>query len=421
MDDTVLLYDVFDAYYDARRNKRNTKSQLAFEMNLEHNLLQLYEELRTRTYKPSPCTCFITFDPVQREIFASSFKDRVVHHLLFNNIAHLFEKTFIHDSYSCREERGTFMGIERFEHHLRSCTQNYKFNAYVLKLDIKGYFMSIPKLKLRELLRTTMDKNKKWEEWIDRGFIDYLIDSILMRDPTSNVCLIGDRKEWEGLPPSKSLFKSVAGTGLPIGDLTSQLFSNIYLNQLDQFAKRELGLKHYGRYVDDFYVIDTDRRKLLNLVPVFDHYLREKLSLTLHPKKVVLQHSSKGVLFLGAYIMPYSRYPRWRTIKKFRYKMKQIERFCEQRESLSTKQKVKIRSVINSYCGYLSHFATFRLRKLAVNRSAFYRHFFFYKDFKQSGIKGKSRHPAAYINKMAALRIEKYEAERIEHKGIIIG
>ena len=143
MDDTVLLYDVFDAYYDARRNKRNTKSQLAFEMNLEHNLLQLYEELRTRTYKPSPCTCFITFDPVQREIFASSFKDRVVHHLLFNNIAHLFEKTFIHDSYSCREERGTLMGIERFEHHLRSCTQNYKFNAYVLKLDIKGYFMSI--------------------------------------------------------------------------------------------------------------------------------------------------------------------------------------------------------------------------------------------------------------------------------------
>lgn len=119
--------------------------------------------------------------------------------------------------------------------------------------------------------------------------------------------------------------------------------------------------------------------------------------------------------------MPYSRYPRWRTIKKFRYKMKQIERFCEQRESLSTKQKVKIRSVINSYCGYLSHFATFRLRKLAVNRSAFYRHFFFYKDFKQSGIKGKSRHPAAYINKMAALRIEMHEAERIAHKGIIIG
>ena len=114
MDDTVLLYDVFDAYYDARRNKRNTKSQLAFEMNLEHNLLQLYEELRTRTYKPSPCTCFITFDPVQREIFASSFKDRVVHHLLFNNIAHLFEKTFIHDSYSCREERGTFMTYSSF-------------------------------------------------------------------------------------------------------------------------------------------------------------------------------------------------------------------------------------------------------------------------------------------------------------------
>lgn len=382
-----LLNDIFAAYYDARRNKRNTESQMKFEMNLEHNLMQLYDELRLRSYRPSPCICFITFDPVQREIFASSFKDRVVHHLLFNYIAPLFETTFIHDSYSCRVGKGTLMGVERFEHHLRSCTQNYTRSAYVLKLDIQGYFMSIPKRELRELLRKEMDKKPQWNKMIDRGLVDFLIDCILLRDPTSDVRIVGGEEDWEGLPPSKSLFRSTKGTGLPIGDLTSQLFSNIYLNQLDQFAKRQLHLKHYGRYVDDFYVIDTDHRKLARLIGLFRDYLHDELHLTLHPKKISLQDCSKGMTFLGAYVMPYRRYPRWRTIRKFRFRMGQIEQLCSREKALNRRQVLFLRSVINSYCGYLGHFKSFLLRKVAVDRHPFYRYFFFFGGFYVAGLK----------------------------------
>ena len=253
--DEQLLQDIFRAYYDARRNKRNTGSQVKFEMDLEHNLVGLYEEIRTRTYRPSPCICFITFDPVRREVFASTFRDRVVHHLLFNYIAPLFETTFIHDSYSCRREKGTLWGIERFEHHLRSCTENYTREAYVLKLDIKGYFMSIDKRQLHGIIIQEIERKTcvrgKWNNRLDKELVGFLLDRILLRDPKAGVRLVGRPEDWEGLPPSKSLFHSAPGTGLPIGDLTSQLFSNIYLNRLDTFAKRTLHCRHYGSNVDD--------------------------------------------------------------------------------------------------------------------------------------------------------------------------
>lgn len=150
--DEELLADVFNAYFSARRNKRNTLAQLKFEINLEANLIKLYEELRNRTYKPLPCTCFITDDPVKREIFSSEFRDRIVHHLLYNYISPIFERRMIYDSYSCRKNKGTLFGIKRLDHHIRSCSNNYMKDAYILKLDLKGYFMSINKQKLYDIL-----------------------------------------------------------------------------------------------------------------------------------------------------------------------------------------------------------------------------------------------------------------------------
>lgn len=396
--DEQLLQDIFRAYYDARRNKRNTGSQVKFEMDLEHNLVGLYEEIRTRTYRPSPCICFITFDPVRREVFASTFRDRVVHHLLFNYIAPLFETTFIHDSYSCRREKGTLRGIERFEHHLRSCTENYTREAYVLKLDIKGYFMSIDKRQLhgiiiQEIERKTCVRNK-WDGRLDMELVEFLIDQILLRDPIAGVRLVGRPEDWEGLPPSKSLFHSAPGTGLPIGDLTSQLFSNIYLNRLDTFAKRTLHCRHYGRYVDDFYVIDRDRRLLAALIPRFRDFLRDELHLTLHPYKIYLQHCRKGTQFLGGYIMPHRRYLRRRTITKFRLKMKNIEKRCEG-GGLGKGQAVFLRSVINSYCGYMGHFKSFNILRAAFNRHPFYRYFYFCKGYSKACIR-KSPVPSAW-------------------------
>ena len=138
-----ILTDLFQAYFDARRNKRNTMNALAFEQHFEEHIFQLYEEIISGNYIPNRSICFIVNQPVKREIFAANFRDRVVHHLIYNYVSSIFEGTFINDSYSCRVGKGTHYGIGRIDHFIRSCSQNYTKDAYILKLDIQGYFMSI--------------------------------------------------------------------------------------------------------------------------------------------------------------------------------------------------------------------------------------------------------------------------------------
>ncbi|NVP17146.1 hypothetical protein HUU51_00290 [Candidatus Gracilibacteria bacterium] len=140
-----LLQNLFIAYYDARKNKRNKKTQLEFEINLESNLLSLYEELINGKYIVGKSIYFIQKTPVKREIFAGNFRDRIIHHLLYNYISPIFENEFIYDSYSCIKGRGTSFGIERINKAIRSCSNNYTEDCYILKLDISGYFMSFYK------------------------------------------------------------------------------------------------------------------------------------------------------------------------------------------------------------------------------------------------------------------------------------
>ena len=166
------------------RHKRNTHSQLEFEFNLEENLVKLYEELRDHTYKVGRSVCFITGTSVKREVFAAHFRDRVVHHLLYNYTAPIFECTFIADSYSCREGMGTLYGVRRFEHHLRSCSNNWTRTCYVLKLDIRGYFMHIVRQKLYNQVMETLRryagrKNSRGQYWADA--LDYSLLEYLMR------------------------------------------------------------------------------------------------------------------------------------------------------------------------------------------------------------------------------------------------
>ena len=138
-----LLTDLFIAYYDARQHKRNTLNALEFEINYEQNLLKLYQELKSGTYQIGSSVAFVVFDPVQREIIASPFRDRVIHHLVFNYINPIFEALFINDSYSCRKKRGTAYGVNRTAHFIRSASDNYYNDCFILKLDLAGYFMSI--------------------------------------------------------------------------------------------------------------------------------------------------------------------------------------------------------------------------------------------------------------------------------------
>ncbi|WP_419504855.1 reverse transcriptase domain-containing protein [Barnesiella intestinihominis] len=377
-----LLEDVFSAYFKARKHKRNTSSQLEFEMDLESNLVRLYEELSKGSYKPGPSYCFIVDHPVKREVFASQFRDRVVHHLLYDYINPIFEKRFIHDCYSCREGKGTSAGIDRIEHHIRSCTQNYTTPAWILKLDLRGYFMSIDKTILYNIVSTTLCKH--WSKnpstsqtpCSDPDFIDYLVRSIIFNDPRENVIIRNHASKWDGLPLSKSLLHSHTDKGLPIGDLTSQLFSNIYMDVFDEYVKRSLRIRHYGRYVDDFYVVHPSKGYLTELIGVFRRFLEERLGLTLHPGKIYLQLCRKGVPYLGAFIMPHRRYPSRRSVTQFHKAMSEI---CSelQRATPSSGVLCRVRASINSYLGYLGHFRSHRIVCKRVDNSLITKYFIY--------------------------------------------
>ena len=347
-----LLYDIFQAYYDARCNKRNTRSQLEFEMNFEHELFQLYEELSTWTYKIEQSICFVILDPVQREIFASSFRDRIVHHLVYNYIYDFFDRHFIHDSYSCRLEKWTHYGIRRLDHFIRSCSQNYTKDCYVLKLDIKWFFMGIDKEILKQKITEKLDTFTPLS--LDKNRLLNLIYQIIDHDPTQNYIFKGSISDYDWLPKDKSLFHAWIGKWLPIWNLTSQLFANIYLDDLDKFMKYTLGLKYYGRYVDDFVIIHQDKEYLKSLVHIIRKYLSEQLQLTLHPNKIYLQHYSKWVKFLGAYIKPWRKYIHRRTIGNFQKKMNCLSDYWDGKKELS---------IVNSYLWILRHGENFKIRK----------------------------------------------------------
>jgi RNA-directed DNA polymerase len=311
-----LVCDLFRAYYDARRNKRSTLSALAFEVDYERNLFELFQEIIERRYEVSPSFCFVSKKPVLREVFAADFRDRVVHHLIYNAVSPIFERRFIHDSYSCRTSKGTSYGIRRVEHFLRSCSRNYQRDCYILKLDISGYFMSIDRSLLYAKVEQDILRYKQAAEF-DVDLLLHLIRKIVFHDPTAGCTIKGDRRNWVGLPKSKSLFWVEPNRGLPIGNLTSQLFGNVYLNEFDHFVKCRLGCRYYGRCVDDFIIIHPDKEHLKAIIPVITAYLEEKLYLQLHRKKIYLQHVSKGVLWLGMFIKPHRKYIRNRTKGNF--------------------------------------------------------------------------------------------------------
>ena len=346
-----LLTDLFASYYSARANKRNTASQMKFEANLSRNLISLYEDVRDRTYSPGRSICFIIRDPVQREVFAASFRDRIIHHYLFNKLEPVFDPTFIYDSYSCRKGKGTLFGIERLEHHIRSCSGNCHRECWVLKLDIKGYFMAIDRGILYGLIMHRLNRlvsERRLPDGFDIDTVLFLLHKVVFLDPTKGCRIKGSLSDRKGLPDSKSLFKAPPGCGLPIGNLTSQLFSNIYLNELDQFCKRELGFRHYGRYVDDFYLVDDSMERLERAVPLIEDFLRTHLHLSLNASKTRIISCSCGVPFLGAVVCPNGRFLRSRT-----------RRHLDRRwtETLRTESDPYVLlSVRNSREGFLKHF-----------------------------------------------------------------
>ena len=363
-DKEKILTDLFQAYFDVRTNKRNTINALAFEKEFESNIFALFDEITNKIYNPKPSICFISNKPVKREIFAANFRDRVIHHFIYNYISPIFEKTFINDSFSCRKGKGTHYGIRRIDHFIRSCSENYSKDCYILKLDIKGYFMAMDRKLLFDKVKTTLLNNKRKIDF-DLPLIFYLLEKTIYNDPTKNCIIKGKKSDWIGLPKTKSLFYAKSNCGLPIGNLTSQLFGNIYLDDFDHFVKRHLQIRYYGRYVDDFILVHRDKKYLTSLIPMMKEHLMEKLYLELHPNKIYLQHFSKGVKYLGAVLKPYRLYIANRTKGNFFEAIEKQNKIARDHKP-SREEQEKFLSSMNSYLGIMKHYKTCHIRKQHV-------------------------------------------------------
>ena len=358
----ALRADLYAAFLCAKRHKARQPYVLHFERRLEDLLDEIADALWNRTYKPEPSTCFIIERPKKREVFAAQFRDRVVHHLYYNYTHTLFERTFIADTYSCIPGRGTHYGVSRLRRHILAESENYTKDCWVLKLDIRGYFMHIDRKRLLDIALGTLERmrhhrigkgRKVWDDDIDFPFIEWMTREIILLDPSENCHIAGSEDDWIGLDDAKTLRYAGEGKGLPIGNLTSQLYSNVYMNVFDQFMKRTLKCRRYGRYVDDAYVVSVDREWLMGIIPEARRFLKEALDLDLHMGKVLLYHVANGAEFLGAYIKPHRTYIDNKALERSRQGIEKIDTSDLRHAYLS----------VNSYLGVLSHYASYNIRR----------------------------------------------------------
>jgi retron-type reverse transcriptase len=282
----ISLKNLILAYQKARKGKTKRKYVREFEENLAYNLNVLHEELKNQTYKPEPLKTFILRDPKTRRISKSAFRDRIVHHALCNIIEPIFDSTFIYDSCANRKGKGTLFALNRFNIFQRRVTDNLSKEAFCLKADIKHYFQEVD----RDILLGIIKRKIKCSKTIQ------LIKCILYNFDNSK--------------------------GMPLGNLTSQFFANVYLNELDYFVKHTLRAKYYIRYVDDFVILHNSKLQLEIWKSDLGRFLREILKIDLHPQKSKIVSLSKGVDFVGFISFYHFRLLRKRNINKFRNKIR---------------------------------------------------------------------------------------------------
>lgn len=359
--DQIKLHELtmdalFAAYYDCRKRKRNTMQSMKFEWQQEKNLFQLYKELKEGTYEIGRSICFVVTHPKPREVWAGAFRDRIVHHLIYNAVKERFENRFIKDTFSCIPGRGTLAGATRAKEFAKRISRNYSEKAYYMKADISNYFNSINKTILLEIIRRYVR-----EKWI----MD-LITQVIEHDPRTNVFIKSRRELWDILPAHKSLFNAKKNKGLPIGNLTSQFFSNVYLNPLDQFIKHTLKIKFYCRYVDDVVLMHKDPKYLNYCYDMIDDFLKRNLDLCLNPKKKNMNLVSRGFDFVGHVIKPNRIYLRTTIIKKT---FNTIKRWEKNKNRFDTDELVDFRNKINSYLGMFMHVNGYKLRRKICEKS----------------------------------------------------
>jgi len=319
------------AYKKARKHKTTKEYVIEFEKSLENNLLLLRSELLLHCYKPKPLVNFIIRDPKTRKISKSHFRDRVIHHALCNIIEPIFDKTFIHDSYANRIGKGALAAVKRFEHFKRKASRNNTLTCYVLKADISKYFESVNhKILMNIIKKKIKDKNILW-----------LIKLILAN------------------PIEREREREREGNGMPLGNLTSQFFANVYLNELDQYSKHKLKVKYYIRYVDDFVILHNDKAILEFYKREIDNFLKDNLKIELHKDKSKIVSLDKGVTFLGFRIFYYHKLLKKSNIRKIKNNLRMFKENFD-------KSKIDYDKIYDSFEGwieYVKHANTYKFRK----------------------------------------------------------
>jgi len=315
--DLICPQNLFTAFEEFKRGKTSKIDVGEFQFNLENNLFQLHDDLKNEVWRPDIYQSFYVRDPKLRHIHKASTRDRVFNQAVFRILYPVFDKTFIHDSYSCRLEKGTHKGVLRLEEFARKVTQNYSRPSFALKCDVRKFFDNISHDVLFKLI-----KNKVKDEKI-LGIIGLILKS----------------------------FETKSGVGLPLGNVTSQLFANVYLNELDQFVKHVLKRKYYLRYCDDFIILSKNREELLDLLPQLNHFLYHNLKLELHPNKIHLRKISQGIDFLGYVVLPHYKVLRTKTKRRIYKKIKILK--SELDKGLITQKQLQQK--LASYLGILKH------------------------------------------------------------------
>ena len=343
------LTNLFKAYSRVRLGKRTRPVTLSFDFVLEDCICLLQYLLRSKKYVPKPYTYFIVTDPKKRHIAAPNFRDRIVHRSLVNLIEPRLDKEFIFDSYACRKGKGSHFGLQRIKKFLMAarCTYGSQTPIYFLKCDIRKYFQSISWDILIQILR----------QRIHDPDILTIIETII-----TNHKVYKHNGKLQNLP--EQVIHTQERRGIPIGNLTSQLFANVYLNELDQFVKHTLKEKWYGRYMDDFLIIHPDKKHLIEVRNTLKQFLEEKLKLTLHPEKVFIQNVSFGVPFVGYRIFYDHILIRGKTLRRFQKRMEKRKRMV--REQKFTQEKLDL--TCNSFQGHLQHAQAYHLQKFLFSK-----------------------------------------------------
>jgi len=311
------------AFNKAKRRKTKRRYIKRFQRNLKENLTKLQKELTNQTYQPCPLKSFILRDPKTRKISKSAYRDRVVHHALCNIIVPIFEKGFIYDSHANQIGKGTLKALQRFDEFKRKVSRNNTRECFVLKADIKHYFEEIDHQTLVEIIKRKIKDEK----------VIWLIEKILSVNNKTK--------------------------GMPLGNLTSQFFANLYLNELDVFAKHKLRAKYYIRYVDDFVILHENKEQLEIWKIKINNFLQERLKIILHPSKSHVLKLSSGINFLGFRVFYHHKLIRASNLKNFQRRYNHMKILFD--EEIIGREKAL--EALEGWIAYCSYANTYKYRK----------------------------------------------------------